>query len=39
MRQKSSAAQKRCTPKILTTRYSLFAVILAEVGGYRDEAC
>ncbi len=28
-----------CTPKILTTRYSLFVLVLAEVGGYENEAC
>jgi hypothetical protein len=33
-----SAVQEHCPPEILTTRYSLFAVVLAEVGGYETQS-
>jgi hypothetical protein len=39
MRRKFSAVREHCPPEILTTRYSLFAAVLAEVGGYENKAC
>jgi hypothetical protein len=39
MHQKFSAVREHCPPEILTTRYSLFAAVLAEVGGYENKAC
>jgi hypothetical protein len=39
MRREFSAVQEHCLPEILTTRYSLFAAVLAEVGVYENEAC
>jgi hypothetical protein len=37
MCRKFSAAQEHCPPEILTTRYSLFAAVLAEVGGSKTK--
>jgi len=37
MRRKFSAVREHCPPEILTTRYSLFAAVLAEVGGYKTK--